>query len=77
MIGAIAKAAPKSISGSWVQALGRTGRHLAVVLVELRRAAQERAQLLSLDERELRDIGITRLDAIREADRPLSQWRSP
>lgn len=75
MIGAIAKAAPKPVAGSWVQALGRTGRHLAVILSELRRAAQERAQLLRLDERELRDIGITRLDALREADRPLRQWR--
>ena len=74
MIGAIAKAAPKPVGGSWVQALGRTGRHLAAILVELRRAAQERAQLLSLDERELRDIGITRLDAIREADKSLRQW---
>ena len=74
MIGAIAKAAPKPVGQSWIQALGRTGRHLAVLWAELRRAAQERAQLLSLDERELRDIGITRVDALREADRPLRQW---
>ncbi len=39
----------------------------------IRQAARERAELLRLSERELRDIGISRVDAIREADRPL--WR--
>ncbi|HUK59187.1 MAG TPA: DUF1127 domain-containing protein [Stellaceae bacterium] len=34
---------------------------------------RERAQLLQLTERELRDIGITRCDALREAAKPL--WR--
>ncbi len=36
-----------------------------------RRARRERHQLLGLNERELRDIGITRVDAWREAERPL------
>lgn len=36
-----------------------------------RRARRERAQLLALGERELRDIGISRVDAMREASRPL------
>lgn len=36
-----------------------------------RRAWLERAQLLGLNDRELRDIGISRVDAWREADRPL------
>lgn len=40
----------------------------------LRQAARERAELLSLDERALHDIGISRCDAVREAERPL--WRS-
>jgi uncharacterized protein YjiS (DUF1127 family) len=38
-----------------------------------RRARRERAQLLSLDERELHDIGLSRLDAVSAARRPL--WR--
>ncbi len=49
---------------------------LAVEAVErfqcYRRARRERDQLLGLNERELRDIGISRVDAWREADR--SPW---
>jgi len=49
---------------------------LAVDLVErlncYRRARRESAQLLGLGERDLRDIGISRVDAIREAGR--SAW---
>jgi uncharacterized protein YjiS (DUF1127 family) len=37
------------------------------------RRAQERQELTAMDERELRDIGISRLDARREADKPF--WR--
>jgi len=48
---------------------------LAVEAVErfqcYRRARRERDQLLGLGERELRDIGISRVDALREASRPL------
>ena len=40
---------------------------------ELRQTARERRELLTLGERELHDIGISRVDAIREADKPL--WR--
>jgi len=36
-----------------------------------RRARRERDQLLGLNERELHDIGISRVDALREASRPL------
>jgi uncharacterized protein YjiS (DUF1127 family) len=46
---------------------------LAVEVVErlncYRRARRESAQLLGLGERDLRDIGISRVDAIREAGR--------
>jgi len=40
-------------------------------------ARRERAQLLALDERELHDIGITRLDALNAAHQPFwhGQWR--
>lgn len=48
---------------------------LAVEAVErfqcYRRARQERDQLLGLNERELHDIGISRVDALREAGRSL------
>ncbi len=43
-------------------------------VVALRQAARERRQLLDLKDRDLADIGITRVDALREAERPL--WRS-
>jgi len=74
MIGAIAKAVPKPRHTPWVPVFVRAAGQLVAVLGDLKRAAQERAQLLSLNERELRDIGISRVDAIREADRPLWQW---
>lgn len=48
---------------------------LAVEAVErincYRRARRERAQLLGLNDYELRDLGLSRVDAIREASRPL------
>jgi uncharacterized protein YjiS (DUF1127 family) len=48
---------------------------LAVEAVERfncsRRARRERVQLLSLGERDLRDLGLSRVDALREAGRPL------
>ncbi len=75
MIGAIAKAAPKPRHTPWLPAFVRGAGQLAAVLGDLKRAAQERAQLLSLNDRELRDIGISRVDALREADRPLWHWR--
>lgn len=43
------------------------------LLRAMRQASQERAQLLALSERDLHDIGITRLDALRMANQPL--WR--
>ncbi|HEX6979794.1 MAG TPA: DUF1127 domain-containing protein [Alphaproteobacteria bacterium] len=36
--------------------------------------ARERRELLAMSDRDLRDIGLTRLDAWREANKPL--WRS-
>jgi uncharacterized protein YjiS (DUF1127 family) len=38
-----------------------------------RRRAQERRALAVMDERSLRDIGISRLDALYEANKPV--WR--
>ncbi|HEX9463996.1 MAG TPA: DUF1127 domain-containing protein [Alphaproteobacteria bacterium] len=38
---------------------------------EYRQQRRERDQLLALSDRELRDIGLSRVDAIREATKPL------
>lgn len=50
---------------------------LAVTLLErwqcYRQARRERSQLLSLGERDLHDIGISRIDALRIANKPLWQ----
>ena len=35
-----------------------------------RQRVQERAELCRLDDRALRDLGITRVDAMKEADKP-------
>jgi uncharacterized protein YjiS (DUF1127 family) len=58
----------------WTAGIVRAGGRFVASVSALRRAAAERAQLLALDERILRDIGITRVDALREADRPLWRW---
>ena len=57
----------------WRAALaGRIGALIARVL-HYRCICRERAQLLALGERERRDIGISRCEAIREARKPF--WR--
>jgi uncharacterized protein YjiS (DUF1127 family) len=38
-----------------------------------RRRARDRYALLAMSERDLRDIGVTRFDAVREAEKPF--WR--
>ena len=60
-------------SGHWISLVPGEAIHLAVELVSRVRlcwqVADERRALARLDERELEDIGITRLEAIGEADR--------
>jgi uncharacterized protein YjiS (DUF1127 family) len=46
---------------------------LAARLCLYRQVQRERAQLRALSDRELRDIGISRYDALREARKPF--WR--
>jgi len=43
------------------------------LLVCWRARAEERRRLAALDERELRDIGLTRVDALRECAKPFWQ----
>lgn len=51
-----------------------TARRLLSALRTMRHRARDRAALARLDERMLRDIGIRREDALREADKPC--WRA-
>jgi len=53
--------------------LAASVRRVAETLQIWRRRAQERRQLLAMSDRDLCDIGITRVDAWREANKPL--WR--
>lgn len=49
-------------------------RRAVAVLREWRRRSRERAQLACLDERMLRDIGVSRGDVLREINKPF--WRA-
>jgi uncharacterized protein YjiS (DUF1127 family) len=42
-----------------------------MLLIEWRQRARSRLQLMSLDDRELWDMGLTRMDAVNEANKPL------
>lgn len=55
----------------WIQAalVGIVG-----LVREWRRRARSRAELAALDDRTLRDIGLTRVDLWREIDKPF--WRN-
>jgi len=64
--------ARRSADGSRGHCLSRL-RAIAARLWRCRQIQREREQLLALTDRELRDIGISRADAIHEARRPL--WR--
>jgi len=48
-------------------------RRLSAAVGAYRQRRPERAELLGLDGRTLRDLGITRVDALREARKPF--WR--
>jgi uncharacterized protein YjiS (DUF1127 family) len=48
-------------------------RHAVAVLREWRRRSRDRAALASFDDRMLRDIGVTRVDALFEINKPF--WR--
>src|SRR5690349_16545528 len=56
-----------------VRALADAGNHLFETLRTWRRRMRDRARLAELDERTLRDIGLTRADAAFLANKPF--WR--
>jgi len=56
-----------------IQALSDAGGHVAATLREWRRRSRERAELAALDDRTLKDIGLTRADAEFLSNKPF--WR--
>ena len=56
-----------------IHALSDAGGHVAATLREWRRRSRERAELAALDDRTLKDIGLTRADAEFLSNKPF--WR--
>ena len=56
-----------------VLALGDAWDHVSATFHEWRRRSRERAELAALDERTLKDIGLTRADAEFLSNKPF--WR--
>jgi uncharacterized protein YjiS (DUF1127 family) len=56
-----------------VQALSDAGHHLVGTMREWRRRVRERGELSALDDRMLKDIGLTRADAEFLSNKPF--WR--
>ena len=48
-------------------------RELWALIIEWRRRARSRYELMMLDDRDLSDMGMTRLDACNERDKPFWQ----
>jgi uncharacterized protein YjiS (DUF1127 family) len=67
------------INGTYFAEIGRGLERLAIAafdaLFEYRELRRERRQLAALDERLLRDIGLSRADVERECRRPLRRRR--
>jgi len=60
-------------SEPWWVGVRQAAVRVVDVVARLRQAAFERRQLLALSDRDLQDIGISRIDALQEAEKPL--WR--
>ena len=56
--------------GSFVRRLARQAERAVTVLLRWHELARQRRALLRLDDSMLKDIGLTRADALREAERP-------
>jgi uncharacterized protein YjiS (DUF1127 family) len=59
-------------AGRWPDRTGKAERALRILSVWIERARQRR-HLADLSDRSLKDIGISRCDALREASKPF--WR--
>jgi uncharacterized protein YjiS (DUF1127 family) len=65
--------------GSWARQLARRADRVITTLLRWHELARQRRALLRLDDYMLKDIGLSRVDALREADRPFwdgsESWR--
>jgi uncharacterized protein YjiS (DUF1127 family) len=59
---------------TWITAAMACWRAVDQILRQWRRRSRERAALAGLNDRELRDIGVTKHDARREIEKPF--WRA-
>lgn len=66
---------PSFLNAAWRMPAARAGAlaRLVTTLMRWRERARERRQLLAMTTRELRDLGLSNVDAWREANKPL--WR--
>ena len=73
-MGRIGRAAPRKVRRRAVrQPMRKVLHRIVATLREWRQRSRERAQLAALDDRMLRDIGVTRCDVWREINKPF--WR--
>ena len=61
---------PAPGDAAWREILRSAAGGLVLALLRWQELAQQRRRLLSLDDRMLKDIGITRAEAMREGMRP-------
>jgi uncharacterized protein YjiS (DUF1127 family) len=71
--GAYASLTQRARRTEWWRSPKAVGRLVIEVLCKWRRRSRDRAQLAMLDERMLRDIGLSRSDVLAETDKPF--WR--
>ncbi|MFZ4805878.1 MAG: DUF1127 domain-containing protein [Hyphomicrobiaceae bacterium] len=64
-----ATGAQSGASATWIQTISPAG--IVAMVAAMLRVRRERRQLLALDDRMLKDIGMSRGDAYAEASRPL------
>ena len=64
---------PRPRRNNAIVALNDTANHVVATLGEWRRRNRERAELAALDDRMLKDIGLTRTDAEFLSNKPF--WR--
>jgi uncharacterized protein YjiS (DUF1127 family) len=69
----LARAAKHGVAARMVRRSRDALRRTGALLREWRRRSRDRAELANFDDRMLRDIGLTRVDALFEINKPF--WR--